>query len=112
MSTFQRQMGARFGENLLKARERAGLSQEELGFRASLHRTQIGILERGARMPRLDTILKLAGSLSIPPGELFQGMVWIPGEMARGGFEVTDRPEPAQATDCSKTHEVMNGSTP
>ena len=30
----------RFGLNLRKARKRAGLSQEEVGFRASLHRTE------------------------------------------------------------------------
>jgi hypothetical protein len=29
-----------FGENILLGRRRAGLSQEELGFLASLHRTE------------------------------------------------------------------------
>jgi hypothetical protein len=29
-------------------------------------------------MPYLDTILKLAGALSIPASELIQGMVWGP----------------------------------
>lgn len=44
-----------FGENLIAARERAGISQEELGFRADLHRTEIGMLERGVRIARIDT---------------------------------------------------------
>jgi transcriptional regulator with XRE-family HTH domain len=30
------------GKNIARARERAGLSQEELGVRSSLHRTAVG----------------------------------------------------------------------
>jgi len=41
----------RFGENLRRARHKAGTSQEELGFRFGLRRTEIGLLERGARTP-------------------------------------------------------------
>jgi transcriptional regulator with XRE-family HTH domain len=70
----------RFGANLRQLRKRAGISQEELGFRASLHRTEVGELERGARMPHLDTILKLAGALSVPSSDLIEGLVWIATE--------------------------------
>src|SRR6185503_16551135 len=39
---------ARFGANLAYCRNRAGgLSQEELGMRAEMHRTAVGQLERG-----------------------------------------------------------------
>ncbi len=75
-----------FGANLERQRRRAGLSQEELGFRAELHRTEIGMLERGARLPRLDTIVKLAGSLEVEPGELLRGMTWRPGTLQPGSF--------------------------
>lgn len=76
----------RFGENLVRQRKRAELSQEELGIRASLHRTQIGILERGARLPRIDTLVKLAGALDVSPCDLLDGIVWRPGERQPGGF--------------------------
>lgn len=83
-----------FGQNLVAARNRAGLSQEELGFQASLHRTEIGQLERGIRLPRLDTIIKLAGALGLPSADLLEGMVWEPPEsfatgrwIARGSGE-------------------------
>ena len=36
----------RFGENLRRVRKELGLSHEETGYRASLHRTEIGLLER------------------------------------------------------------------
>jgi transcriptional regulator with XRE-family HTH domain len=81
-------IAARFGENLTVYRRRAGLSQEELGFRASLHRTEIGQLERGVRLPRIDTLIKLAGSLSIPPGDLLKGVAWTPGGNKVGRFKV------------------------
>jgi DNA-binding XRE family transcriptional regulator len=65
-----------FGKKLRACRTRIGISQEELGFRTSLHRTEIGLLERGLREPRLNTIIKLAGALEVPLGELFSGFDW------------------------------------
>lgn len=70
----------RFGEQLRRLREEAEISQEELGLRASLHRNVVGELERGSRMPYLDTILKLAAGLSLPPCELIEGITWVPDE--------------------------------
>jgi XRE family transcriptional regulator, regulator of sulfur utilization len=76
----------RLGENLIRYRTEAGLSQEELSFRASLHRTEVGMLERGARLPRIDTLLKLMGALEVSADELLEGMSWVPGEPVQGGF--------------------------
>jgi len=72
-------VGHHFGENLRRARRRAGISQEELGMRSSLHRTEIGLLERGERVPRIDTLIKVAAALTIPPGDLLAGIDWTPG---------------------------------
>jgi transcriptional regulator with XRE-family HTH domain len=55
----------RFGSNLYRARKRAGLSQEAVGFAAGLHRTEVGILERGERKPRIDTLVKLVTSVEV-----------------------------------------------
>jgi transcriptional regulator with XRE-family HTH domain len=60
------EVAARFGANLARQRERAGITQEELSFGASLHRTEIGLLERGGRIPRIDTLAKLAGPWECP----------------------------------------------
>lgn len=77
-----------FGANIVRARERAKLSQEEVGFRASLHRTEVGQLERGIRLARIDTVVKLAGALGVPPGSLLDGMAWTPGDVRPGGFSI------------------------
>ncbi len=75
-----------FGRNLAYCRKRAKLSQEELSVRASLHRTAVGQLERGERVARVDTAVKLAGSLGIHPGDLLDGMGWDPGGTRLGRF--------------------------
>lgn len=80
-----------FGNNLSACRKRTRVSQEALGFLASLHRTEIGLLERGAREPRLGTIVKLAGPLSIPPEELFVGIEWKSKGANTGRFEFQGR---------------------
>jgi XRE family transcriptional regulator, regulator of sulfur utilization len=77
-----------FGRNLARARKRAGLSQEELAVRATLHRTEIGLLERGERLPRIDTMIKVAGALSISPTELIDGIEWSPGSTTLGAFKL------------------------
>lgn len=76
----------RFAANLARIRRWRGLSQEELGVRASLHRTEISGLERGLRTPRIDTLVKLAGGLQVDPGELLEGIEWTPGETRIGRF--------------------------
>lgn len=79
----------KFGENVMIYRRRAGLSQEELGYRASVHRTEISQLERGLRVPRIDTLIKLAGALSVPPGDLLKGMAWTAGSARVGRFRLS-----------------------
>lgn len=95
-------IAARFGKNLRRTREEANVSQEELGIRASLHRTQIGSLERGSHLPRIDTLAKLAGALSVSPCDLMEGIVWRPGSATIGGFEPIDEVD-AQAGRGSPT---------
>lgn len=67
----------RFAINLRKARQKAKISQEELGFRCDLHRTEISLLERGGREPRLGTIMKLSAALDTSPEELCRGIRWL-----------------------------------
>lgn len=85
-------LAERFGENMKRVRRQAGFSQDELGFRAELHRTEISQLERGLRLPRLDTIAKIAGAAETSVERLFEGMVWRPGEFTRGSFDLPRRP--------------------
>jgi transcriptional regulator with XRE-family HTH domain len=68
----------RFAVNLQRARKAKGVSQEELAFNCDLHRTEISLLERGGREPRLGTMVKLATALDTTPEALCAGIHWLP----------------------------------
>lgn len=61
----------RFGLAVKQRRRELGISQEELSFRAGLHRTYISDIERGSRNPSLENIDKLAKALEISISALF-----------------------------------------
>jgi transcriptional regulator with XRE-family HTH domain len=63
-----------FGLNLRHHRERMGLSQEGLADLCDLDRTEISLLERGKRFPRLDTTVRLARALKLEPADLLDGI--------------------------------------
>ena len=65
-----------FGQNLAERRRQVGLSQDATAERAGLHRTEVALIETGRRLPRLDTLVKLAGALEVEPCALLTGMVW------------------------------------
>jgi len=88
------EVARRFGENLRRLRKGADVSQEELGLRCSLHRTEIGLLERGARVPRIDTLIKLASGLGVRIDcALLDGITWMPGATEVGEFRTESRIE-------------------
>ena len=83
-----------FGDNLARIRRAADVSQDELSVRASVHRTEISQLERGLRVARIDTLIKLASSLEVTPDALLAGLSWEPGETRIGRFASEDEGEP------------------
>jgi transcriptional regulator with XRE-family HTH domain len=84
------EIGERFGKNVAAQRARSGLTQEELAERAGMHRTEVSLIENGGRRPRLETLLKLAGTLGTPPETLLDGILWIPAPVGPGAFEIAD----------------------
>jgi len=64
-----------FAANLRRHRTRVGLSQEALADVCNLHRTEISLLERCKRSPRLETIVILSRGLELSsPAELLEGI--------------------------------------
>jgi transcriptional regulator with XRE-family HTH domain len=65
---------SRFGTRVREARQKLGISQEELAARCELHRTYIGGIERGERNISLQNLFKIAEALEITASSLLQGL--------------------------------------
>lgn len=53
------------GEELRKARMRAGLTQEELAFRADISRNYVSLLELGEKSPTVQVLLRICKALGV-----------------------------------------------
>lgn len=60
-----------FGKKVRGFRKEKGLSQEQLAFKADLHRTYIGMIERAEKNITLVNIEKIANALEVDIKELF-----------------------------------------
>ena len=58
------------GRNVRQNRERVGVSQEELAYRAGIDRTYVSGIERGIRNPTVLVLQDLAGVLKVRPADL------------------------------------------
>lgn len=66
----------RLGRNVVDLRQKRDLTQATTAERAGLDRTEVSLIERGKRVPRLETIVKLAGALQVEPCALLEGLAW------------------------------------
>ncbi|HWE94306.1 MAG TPA: helix-turn-helix transcriptional regulator [Tepidisphaeraceae bacterium] len=60
----------RIGRELRRARESAGLSQEELGKKAEITRVYVSLLERDKKSPTLAVLSRICKALNVAPSEL------------------------------------------
>lgn len=63
-----------FGSKIRNLRQQAGLSQEELASRANVHRTYVGMVERGEKNATLITLLRIAAALEADVACLVEGL--------------------------------------
>ena len=67
-------LSRRFGRVIRRRREAAGLSQEELAFRAGVTRNYVSLVERGHRNPSLNVIGMLALGLQTTIASLIRSL--------------------------------------
>ncbi|KKR80661.1 MAG: DNA-binding protein [Candidatus Daviesbacteria bacterium GW2011_GWA1_41_61] len=65
-----KQVLEKFGQKMQKVRQSSGVTQEELAARLGMHRTYIGLIERGERNPTIRTLYKIAKALKVPASDL------------------------------------------
>lgn len=61
-----------FGEKVRELRKEKEMSQEDLSFKAELHRTYIGMIERAEKNITLTNIEKIAKALNVSITKLFE----------------------------------------
>ena len=61
---------ADLGTNLRGARERLGLTQEQVAERSGVHATEVSRIEAGKRDPQVSTLRRLAKAVEVKPGRL------------------------------------------
>jgi transcriptional regulator with XRE-family HTH domain len=57
----------RLGDELRRARESAGLTQEALADRAGVHRTYVSLLERDKKSPTIALLFRLCQAMHVRP---------------------------------------------
>jgi transcriptional regulator with XRE-family HTH domain len=60
----------KFGQKLQKVRQSKGITQEKLAEMLAMHRTYIGLIERGQRNPTVRTLYKIAKALKVSASQL------------------------------------------
>lgn len=66
-----KELSIKFGQLIRELRLEKQLSQEELAFRADVHRTYVGMIERGEKNISLENIAKFCKGLDVTMEFLF-----------------------------------------
>ena len=74
MTTPMEEILEALGQRMRDLREKKGISQEDFAEACGLHRTAVGLLERGKSIPRLDTLLIISQGLGVTVSKLLQGV--------------------------------------
>lgn len=86
MKATDERVAQRFGKNVRACR--GDRTQEEIADLAGLSRTSLAHIEKGLRVARVTTMLRLASALGVPPAKLLEGMRWTT-EQSQGHFEMS-----------------------
>ena len=63
------------GARIKEAREKSGLTQEDLAAELDMSPTHISVLERGRKAPKLETLVNIANALHVSTDMLLQDVV-------------------------------------
>ncbi len=70
------------GQNISKRRRELGITQEKLAEMVNLSASYIGAVERGAKLPKLDTFIRIANALKISSDSLLSDVLGVSNEIA------------------------------
>ena len=63
------------GQRIKAAREKKNMTQEDLAARIDISPTHVSVIERGTKIPRVDTFVSIANVLGVSADELLVDVV-------------------------------------
>lgn len=88
------------GKKIRNLRHQLGLTQEQLGERANIHYSYVGQMERGDKMPSLQTLKRIATALSTDLQHLLE---------EPAPYEPSQDPSPDTPAEL---HQLLQGRSP
>jgi transcriptional regulator with XRE-family HTH domain len=83
----------RFAANVERLCRQHDYSIDQLVRRSQIERDELDAILRGEAEADVDSIYRLAGALEVSPGELYDGVAWIPDGEGGGEYRIEDPPE-------------------
>jgi transcriptional regulator with XRE-family HTH domain len=80
----------RFAANVDRLRGERGYTVDQLAERSRLGREELAAILRGETEAHVDSIYLLAGSLGVTPGELYEGVAWVPDGEGGGEYRIDE----------------------
>lgn len=69
------------GRNIRKCREVKGIKRETLAEMTDLSVSYMSALERGEKLPKLDTFIRIANTLQVPSDTLLSGVLSVENQI-------------------------------
>lgn len=82
----------RFAANVERLRRQHSYSTDQLAERSQLEKADLETILRGEAEADVDTIYRLAGALNVPPGQLYEGVSWVPDGEGGGEYRIEEPP--------------------
>jgi len=82
----------RFAANVERLCRQHGYSMDQLVERSQIGRDELDAILRGEAGADVDSIYRLAGALEVTPGELYEGVAWVPDGEGGGEFRIDGAP--------------------
>jgi transcriptional regulator with XRE-family HTH domain len=83
----------RFATTVERLRRQHGYSLDRLAERSELGKEELEAILRGEAEADVETIYRLAGALDCSPGDLYEGVAWVPDGEGGGEYRIDERPE-------------------
>ena len=90
------------GEKIKNARIKAKMTQKELGEKCNMADSAIRRYENNRAHPKIETIIKIAKALNIPPSDLLSDVIYVTNEEKERFSEAAKAVDPARLAEANK----------